>query len=484
MIGAPLVGLWILAALAAGVLRSVVSWPWNDARLVRGIALWSGYSLYPGRDSRVPIVGTMHGPLPHLLYSCLAFLKDPTLLLIAGCTLSCLLYFGTVLWLHAKCGWSVAGAYGFFACTALLLASRSASYSGLTVHVDAGAICCAVLAAGLLLRGPLRARTIAASAVLAMLAVASKQTMAPVAIALPCFVLVTDGKRAFMRYVAVQIAASAAIFLAMLALFRPPRDLLFNTFTLAAKLPRTDSVAFRMIRGLFQVRTELAAAAAPLVLLMAAFALSSGNIRDKIEKHRWLIFLWMTALQFPVELRAWSTDGGDVNHLGVMTLFVSLAATCGLVGLWKAGANAGHSWSGLAARALLIGILLARIPLPVDIFSYLRQVRTNPTQVAYDYERQHPGRAYFPFNPLAGLLADGRLTHFDHALLDRELAGFPINQEQFAAGLPADFVLVAYPPNLAPEARVLRAFLEGQPMEVEPGLEGWSVYRVKPPVTQ
>ncbi len=478
-IGAPLVGLLIFADLVAGVLHSVATWYWNDARLARGIALWSGYSLYPGRDSRVPIIGTMHGPVPHLFYSCLAFLKDPTVLLLAACALSCLFYFGAVLWLHVGDGRSVAGVYGFLACTALLLASPGAWYSGLTVHVDACAICCAVLAAGLLMRdGPLQARALAASAILAMLSVACKQTMAPVAIALPCFVLMLEGKRAFGRYVGVQIAASAVIFGAMLALFWPPRDLLFNTFTLAWQQPRIVAITPKILRGLSHMRLQLAAGAPALLLLIAVFALGPGSLREKIAKHRWLVFLWMAALQLPIELRAWSTDGGDTNHLGVVTLFISLAVTCGLVGLWRADVN------GVAARALLIGMLLACVPLPLAISRNLRLVRTNSTQIAYDYARQHPGRAYFPINPLAALLAEGKLTHLDDALLDRELAGFPISEEQFAAGLPSHYELVAYLPGMSPHAAILRSLLEDKPLVEEPGLDGWRVYRIVRPVTR
>jgi len=477
--GAPVACLLILAALCDQVLQNVVVWQWNDVRLARSVALWYGYGLYPGRAGNVPIIGTMHGPVPHLLYACLAFLKNPTWLLVAGCTLSCVLYFGAVLWVHIRNGAKVAGAYGFFACAALLLASSGGRYSGLTVHVDALAMCLAVLAAGILVwdeaLGP---RALVASAVLAMLSVASKQTMVPVAIALPCFVLMADGKRAFAHYVAVQVAASVAIFAAMLALFRPPRALLFNTFTLAIKQPRTGSIASRIMLGLFDLRSELAAAAAPLVLLIAVCALAPGTIREKIAKHRWLVFLWMAALQLPIELRAWSTYGGQVNHLSVVTLFVALATTLGLVGLWK------PDTTGLAARALLIGMLLAHVPLAYGIRRDLQRVGANPTQVAFNYERRHPGRAYFPFNPLAALLADGKLTHFDRALFNREVAGFLISPEQFAAGFPSGCALVAYPPGQQPRAAPIRALIEDQPIADEPGLKGWNVYRVKPAFTQ
>jgi len=334
--GAPIAGLLILAALADGVLQNVADWEWNDVRLARSVGLWYGYALYPGRDAKVPIIGTMHGPLPHLLYSCLVFLKDPTWMLTAGCALSCLLYFGAVLLVHIRAGAKVAGVYGFVACAALLLASPGARYASMSVHVDALATCFAVLAAAILVRdegpGP---RALVVSAVLAMLSVACKQTMAPVAIVLACFVWMVDGKRPFVRYAGAQLAASAAIFVAMLALFRPPRALLFNTFTLAIEQPRIGSIAFRMMRGLVDLRSELAAAAAPLLLLIAVWALTPGSLREKIAKHRWVVFLWMAAFQLPVELRARATFGGGVNHLSVVMLFVALATTLGLVRLGR-----------------------------------------------------------------------------------------------------------------------------------------------------
>lgn len=464
---------WLEALFA-----SVTNWRWNDVRLARSIGLWRGYPLYPGRDSQAPIIGTMHGPVAHLLYGGIGFLKDPTRCLLAACALSSVLYFGSILWLQLRGTPKLAGTYGFLAAAALLIASPGARYGALTVHVDAAALCCSVLAAGLLLTGaPLRDRTLAASAIFAMLAVASKQTMAPVAFALPCFVLVADGKRAFARYLAVQAAAAVVIFAAMLALFRPARDLLFNTFTLAIRQPRTASIASRIVGGMSHARNELAAAAAPLLFLIAVFAFAPGRLREKIGQNCWVVFLWMAALQLPIELRASSTDGGGVNHLGVVTLFAALAATCGLIQFWKSDSRPELA---LAARMLLVGIILVGIADPFEVARDFSRVRSNATQTAYDYQLQHPGRAYFPANPLAGLLATGKLTHFDDALLDRELAGFPIAPDQLAAGLPASFQVVAYPPGQKPHARVLRGWLADKPLLDDPELPQWRVYQVKP----
>ena len=479
---APLVGVVVAADLAAGLLRSVEKWNWNDPRLARGIAMLHGYRLYPGRDDQASIIGTLHGPVAYLLYACLAFLKDPTMALLAGCGLSCVLYFGAVLWTICAAAGSgasgrLAGAYGFLACTVLLLNSAGARFSGLTVHVDACALCCAMLASGMVAfpGNILSRRALIASAILAMLSVASKQTMAPVALALPCFVLVADGKRAFARYVFVQIMSSIAILAAMLALFRPAADLFFNTFTLAISLPRTESVLSRGMQGISELRGELAAAAAPLVFLLLVFLLDARGVREKLVKHRWLVFPWIALLQLPVELRAWTTIGGARNHLGVVTLFVVLGTISGLVVLWRSE----RPLLRFTARAMIIGILLVYLAIPWNLRRLLHSIRNNPTQVAYNYDLRHPGRVYFPLNPLAVLLAEGKLRHFEFALLDRELAGFPVSSAQFDAGLPPSAELIAYPKREFPRTALLKNLLRNKTLVTEPGLEGWKVYRLK-----
>ena len=131
----------------------------------------------------------------------------------------------------------------------------------------------------------------------------------------------------------------------------------------------------------------------------------------------------------------------------------------------------------------LIGILLARLYVPFQVAAAYRARFQNPAEVAFRYERAHPGRAWFPENPLGVLMANGVLTHFDSALADREAAGFPLSAEQFAAGLPPRYDLVACPPvtqlnDMEPgSSRALSLLRTADPV-VEPGLPGWRVYRV------
>lgn len=480
VLAAPVFCLTIAAEIWDGVLKGP-QWIWNDVRLARGFALRYGYPLYPARDAHAPIIGTMHGPVSHVLYSALAFLKDPTRAMLAGCMLSCLLYLAPLAWIHLRMGGPgrggrLGGAYGFGAASAVLLATGGSRYAIVNIHVDACALCCAMLAAGILAVGkrPLPWSALAVSAGLSMLAVASKQTLAPIPIALACFLVAADGWAAFWRYVAAQVVAGLAIAGAILASFRPPADLLFNTYVLATHRPRTLAAGARMLEGVATLRNELAPAVAPLVFLMAVLILDrAGGIRERISSNRWLVFAAVALFQTPLTLRAWSSAGAADNHLGVVTLFVTLAATAGLTALWR------RDGAGLAPRALMAAVLLSRIYIPWSLPASLRAIDSNPTATAFRYDRRFPGRAYFPLNPLAVLLAEGKLTHFDYALSDREEEGFPVSEEQFACGLPAGFELVAYPPQFEPRAQVIQRWLKGLPRGSEPGLEGWQVYRVR-----
>jgi len=76
------------------------------------------------------------------------------------------------------------------------------------------------------------------------------------------------------------------------------------------------------------------------------------------------------------------------------------------------------------------------------------------------YELRHPGRAYFPYTPLATLLASGRVYHVDFSVYDREIAGYPLTSHQFAAGLPSGFEVVAIPPGVSRRSSALRRMLE------------------------
>jgi hypothetical protein len=450
-------------------------WMWNEVRLAPGFSLAYGYHLYPGEHALAPIAGTLYSPVGHLLYAGLSFLRDPTAAIVAACALSMALYFAPLWWVHLRAAGEsrLIGVYGFLACAALVLASPGTNYSALNVHVDASAVCASVLAAGIVATGraPLSRRALAVSAALAVLSVACKQTMAPVPVALAAFLLLADGPKTFVRYLVFELAAGVAVGGAILLLFRPPRDLWFNVYWLATHRPTVGGLP-RVLEGLAAERLSLGAVVPPLVVLAAIVWISgSGGARAILAGNRWLVFLLAALFQAPFALKAWVTAGGDYNHLGAVTLFVTLAATVGLIMV------RGSAMFGLVQRALLVGIVVATLPFPWNLRHALATIRDNPSEAAFRYEESHPGRAYFPFNPLVPLLASGHLTHFDVSLTERADAGCPITPAQFAAGLPPHFELVAWPSTYPPPGSPSVIHLLRSMRRVhEPGLEGWHVF--------
>lgn len=471
---------FLLLIFAADVLDGIVrgpQWMWNEVRLARGFCAAYGYSLYPGEHAFEPIIGTMHAPFGYLVYAFLAVLKDPVWAMMAGCALSALLYFTPIYWIHRRGAVAdrLGGAYGFLACAAVVLASPGTSYSSLSIHVDAAASAAAILAAGILAtaRAPLGSRMLACSAALSVLSVASKQTMAPVPVALAGFLLFSEGPRRFLRYLALQAVSGVLIAAVALVMFRPPRALLFNTFTLAVHLH--DPVhAGRLMEGLSLERITLAVLMPILGILLASMLfVDTGGVRSRLAANRWLVFLFAAVLQVPFALRGWTTAGGDTNHLGVVTLFVALAATTGLVMT--------PSIPVLMQRGLLMGIVVATLVLPWNLFQNFAQLSDIPAETAFRYEKRQPGHVYFPMNPLAVLLADGTLRHFDISVDDRGRAGYPITPAQFASGLPPHYLLIAWPPTYDPPRSALLNRLLGSMQPVnEPGLEGWHVFGFVP----
>jgi hypothetical protein len=100
----------------------------------------------------------------------------------------------------------------------------------------------------------------------------------------------------------------------------------------------------------------------------------------------------------------------------------------------------------------------------------------NELSVSYKYALKHPGKAYFPRYPLSVFYAEHCFYHWDGALLDREVTGHKVSQEQFASGIPSDFSVVAWSKG-RPASQVLSDYLAGWPQINDPELPGWIVYQ-------
>ena len=491
----PVSAAFLLIETAAGVLGAPY-WIWNDVRLARGIAWAQGYKLYYDEHSG-PVIGTMHAPLGYMLYASLAFLRSPTALLMAASVVSAILVFGPVAWIFLKTPWR-GGETGreigreswmwrtfiFLGCALMLFRSSGVIYSAFKVHSDAAALGFAAAAAGVLRRmdkhRPLNAFLL--SAALACLSVWSKQTLAPLLPALSLFVWMTDGFRQFAKYVLCLLGTGLTISLFLLAVLWPPAAMWFNTVVVPASQPYGKPE--QLVRSLSLLASEslLPAAVVVFLVLYAVFfdeAVPRG-FRSLLATNRWLIFTAVAVAMTPAFLAGSIKVGGDVNHISLIAYFVGISASAGLADRWTGERQRNQSLSNAVKILATLLILAGLARMPLTLFGLLdgRDSAANPTQEAYNYEKAHPGVAYFPLNPLAVLLASERLTHCDCALVDRELAGFGIGVEQFRQHVPKDFRIVAFPPGERPVSAILTAELRGFTETAGTGeLAGWTVFQ-------
>lgn len=93
-------------------------------------------------------------------------------------------------------------------------------------------------------------------------------------------------------------------------------------------------------------------------------------------------------------------------------------------------------------------------------------------QQAVEFLRRHPGKAYFPWYPLATLLAEGRLDHFEYAVVDRFLAGAEPSREHVLAHVPPRMTMLV---SLR-QSFILRYFPDPTEEATSPGLPGWSIF--------
>jgi hypothetical protein len=455
----------------------------NEARLARTFGLYAGVPLYPGRDATGPILGTLHTPLSHIVYWPATLAGDPVTAIRAGVSLSVLLVLLTLSLTH---GWAQhdlrrgrgrgTSAVGlpltlqwafvleFFWLVALSAIHTSSIFA---VHADPFALACGTLAGGLLLAQPISLRRLFWSACFAILAIAAKQTFAMLPIALGLFLCIADGGRVLLRYCIYLAGWGVAVAAAILALFRPTQDLVFNLWTLATHRPPQpvvlslpnlhDGFSSFWLR-LYQVARHSVSAGSTgryfvcflfllciwcHLLLRRPAATMRRSLGEVVSENRWLLFLLIALVLFPLLFKASLTSGGAENHLSDADFFLLLGLTTSLLQFSGSGRSTGV---GSLPHLIVFALVLLVSSRTVNRLTSARAARPSLTREAMEFSRAHPGVAYFPSNPLASYYAVRRFYSFDHAIFDREIAGYPLTSTQFVSGLPSGVTLIAIDP--------------------------------------
>jgi hypothetical protein len=467
---------------AAGILQSPTL-SWNEVRLGRSMGLLYGFPLYVGEHAPGPVIGTLHTPVSHVIYILAALVHDPTLAIVAGSFLSFLLTFIPMGWVLARAKESVSGtALAFLFCGFLILGTPGMHYSALMIHTDAPALAFGSIACGIFAnsRQEITRRQLWISGIACALVIGCKQTLAPMAVGIAIFLWIAGGRRQAMQFLLALVSAGALL-LAAILLFVPPDVFFFNTVTLTLHRPLKGHYFREMVRYFQMAKQD----ALPALVPLAFFAVfpwvdpAQRGVRQFFQANRWMIFALAALSLVPLAAKAMITNGADVNHLGIVLYFLFLAAGLAIQKNLAGGKSPVLHLAALIFAAL--GILVALAPgALISLIVGSGHLRENATEAAYHYEIRHPGRAYFPWNPVASLLATGKMYHAEYAIYDREIAGHPLTPAQYAAGIPARFELVAIPPGENAWSEALVALLARCQRGTDPELPGWVVYKRTP----
>jgi hypothetical protein len=460
----------VVVRLAVGALQE----EWNGCRLAPAVALTRGFALYyPASEG--PILDTIYGPVVALAYLPAAFFSAPTPVILAGAVLN--IAFVTVpllLFALRAAGTGAAAELRAIACWlggCLLMTAMPGPYYWLSMtHADGPALALGLLACVVLLRRSNGAEPgptgFAVAATFATLSAWAKLTSLPVGISLVPVVGWAYGRRAALRYALSLLAAgivTAVVFTSLFGL----RDMWFNLITVPSHHPWYFPGAGGLLRALqWMVRTST-----PVVGLLAAAAIASlaGRGGAPVPRpHAALVPLLPALLLVPTGVLAANKFGGNVNSFH--SLYFLLAAALALLVVEAPSprlTTRGCAYAFCALAALVTwrhGNLDLRDPAPT--------VLPNPHQEAYAFARAHPGTVYFPWYPLASLLAEGRLYHFDWGVFDRMLGGSAPTAEHFRADLPRQLEYVAIRGR---DAKVMSYLPEYTEKRSSDELPGWTL---------
>jgi hypothetical protein len=451
---------FLVLIVASSIVKVFLEAPnrkWNPIRIAPPISLWHGYTLYYPPDSG-PVTGNIYAPFSSIAYLPAALAPTPTGVVALGTLFSLLYYFAPALWLYLRGKnipddrSTVLAQWYTFILFPLVTFNRmkSLGYSAGFIHADAPALglagaACAVLYAA----PPYRWNTLFLSALLAVLSVWSKQVMAPLLVAIPLWLLLTDGFKACFRYGLALLLAGGLAAAVFLTLF-DARALWFNVVTIPGHHP------WRSDFNLMTAALEFQELSFLMMLLLAFGALFSLALRSApvvglshwLARNRWSLFAVASLLVLPTSLIGRVKIGGDPNALS-FALYLLLLSVCLMLreGVAAPGVEALKTGMRVLAVVSIAGTGILLIQEQCERYLNLAQPQPNDLEVVHRYLQNHPGEAYFPWNPLGHLLVDGRYYHFDYGLYDRELAGFPLSEEHVRQHVPPGMRRVCFPPD-------------------------------------
>jgi hypothetical protein len=488
-----LIAVWLLDSLARTVIERIYE-IWDGQRLSPVFAAYHGYALYP-KAGEGPPVGYTYGPMSVAAYLPAVAAPDPTWALLGAGVLTLVYIFGPVFALLVVATGRGVGRAGAVALGLLLFAvmarNPSLIYSMLSPVHDAVALGFGLLAClPLLGREGISRGHLALSATLAVMAALAKQNAVFLLPTLSLYCLVAFGPRVALGYVAMLGGIGLAFGLVLIRIYGAS-TLGYYLFGVQAGMPlelhRLPDLSYRLI----------AMGSLPMLVIGSVLYLRSagsgegrpaGVSSHRLARNPWALPLLVALGNLPIALMGAIKRGGDSNSLSYTLYYLAASAAC-LVGETQArGAGPSPEFGRRAVKALAAvacaqwlttQILTAQVPIAFEWARLERRTAANPNRVAYDFARRHPGSAYFPWNTLAVLMAEGRLYASEDAILYTPPPGAGPSYLRQQGMLPRSPDLVAFPPGFIAswgQNAALNQFPDHRRPVNVPGLEGFIVF--------
>ena len=455
---------WLIALAPFGVLLSIsgivnriVAAPyyhWNEPRLAPVFGLRCGYPLFPGPGGVMS--GHCYGPVGALIYFPATLSHSPTTAILLGALIAAAISLVPVAWIIFRgsgcSGNRLAGVLLYCLFILFCFFNPALDYSVFNIHADAPALGLGALACCALLAAEQRQKHLyfSLSALLAALSVWSKQNQAPLFVALPLYVLFTQGWRATWVFAMHLFAIGSLVSGLMVLCFGPFENLFYNMFSLLAHHPwRIGSL--QDVPSVVLAIWEQSRMPLTICLFFLLFeALSNDRqwrLREFISQNPAALFLIVSLCNLPTTFIGVVKVGGDVNGYSFTVYYLSIAAALALQSGMRSPKSAGFQ-SGVKIIVLIVSIdcCLFQSASSYMEFKNQRAIYDNPAQIAYDVAKTSPGTVYFPWNPLSGLLVEGKYYHFDYGVYDRSLSGKLLTEDEYRKGIPDRFVYVAFVP--------------------------------------
>ena len=475
-------GLVLAVALASALghvaseLRRAPGNEWNDVRLAPSAGLLEGLPLYTPRDSGV-LLGHVYGPLPVLFYGVPVWLASTPMLAIQLAILVGIAALLVVLlpWVRDAGGtgydliWSVA--------VVLLLGRASAILWPVVyaVHPDVWSVTWALAGCALLSRSNHAGedRTYLAGAGFCFaIAIGCKQTMVLAPLGAAAVLGLVLGPRAVWVFLG-SVAVGGLSLIAMVSLLTDPGDMLWTAIHLPSLHPWRGPGGWSAI---IQSARDLIPRVAPIALTLIAVAIVRKDIGSRLSidlTAPWVLPLAVAVANIPMGLVGRAKMGGSMNTLAYSYAFVAFALISAMVAITPQRRRV--RWAQTAVLAvLLVG---AGDPWnPQDPKAWLPGAER--VSSGFGFALDHPGQVYFPFHPLIGYYADGKVYHVSDGIGFRQMSGVAVPREHILAHVPDDLQWIATA-RLWPDA-VLDYFTDCKLGEPPPGLVGWEVRACSP----